>query len=463
VRAEVYALEAALIGGALACVLAYDDTRDRRALYAAGLLCGLGLANHHYVTILFLVPAGAVALSRRPGIKASLRVAGFGVLGLLAYAYLPLRALHDPMVEWGAPDTLARVWWTISAQAFQKTVGQPPVFLDELAKTVEAMFAQLDVVGAVLAVLGAVGLAFTRAPRSLILLVGVAVCGIVGRAVLGFDDDNPDAFGYLLPAMAAAFVLAGAGVAWLCGRLPRTAGVAAAAVACALPVAQLVRNADDSSLRGAYAAESYGRLVLDRLPPRTLLVTGYHETIFQVWNLIASEQARPDVAVIDRNMLNYDGAPDVARRRQPELRAVIDAPLRGGQPTPIDVMRELARERPIAFELSFFIAARDPALPYLVPAGPIAWLRADPPTPAERDAAERAAPLDEARLASPAPVDRHGALRMIRLNMFLDAKFYCALGRRDAARAAFAALERTVEPPGADDPWVRELAASCLR
>src|SRR5207302_405863 len=65
---------------------------------------------------------------------------GAGAVGLLLYAYLPLRAAHHPLVNWGSPTSLGRIFWVVSAKAFQKSVKEPqPGDEDVVGALVEAL------------------------------------------------------------------------------------------------------------------------------------------------------------------------------------------------------------------------------------------------------------------------------------------------------------------------------------
>jgi hypothetical protein len=430
-RAEVYALEAALVCAALAWAL----SPDARGLYAATFATGLALANHHFVTLLFFVPAGAVVLARRPGAAAAGRAAAIGVLGLGAFLYLPLRAGHD-LLGWGDPDRWPAFAWTVSAQAFQKSLRGAGAFVGDLLVAVTDNLS-LPVAG--LALVGAYVL-LRRRPSVGLVLVGVAGAGIIGRAVLGFDADNPDALGYLEPAFAALFVLAVAAAAAAVELIPRSAAPVAL-VALALAPAQLVRFADAASLRGAYGGERYGRAALEPVPPDAIVITSYYETYFTLVALQRIAGARPDVTVIDRNLLTHPYAPAAAARIHPD----------------VDVAAALAHPgpRPVFVELAANLAPD----PRFVPNGLLAEVRAAPPGPEARAGAEARDAATSAALAatlraSPSALDRHGAERVLAWNAYLRAAFYCGVGRPAAARAAAAGLPE-------DDELVAELAP-CL-
>jgi len=201
----------------------------------------------------------------------------------------------------------------------------------------------------------------------------------------------------------------------------------------------------------ARGAEDWAHAVLDPLPPRTLFITSYNETTFLLWGLRATEGARPDVTLVDWNLLTHPGMTGTLRRREPELAPLLDAPLVGGLPAPVAELDRVAGARPVAIELTPNLDAADPVNARLVPWGAIAWYQRDP----DREAAERA---DEARArALEAGLGgEHGARRVFVWNQFLTARFYCALGRRAAGLRALARARDA--SGGAADP---EREAAC--
>jgi len=204
----------------------------------------------------------------------------------------------------------------------------------------------------------------------------------------------------------------------------RRPSVIIAAVALALPVAQLTRNAAAQSLRGAVAAEDYGRAILDPLPPRTVLLTSYFETTFQLVSQQVLLGARPDVAVIDRKLFHHPYAPAAVRRRFPDLAAFIDAGLEGP-----------ASGRPLRFELAPDLTG-DPASFVL---------------------------LDDLTLPTTCADDRHGADRVLTWTAYLTARFHCAASPRDEARKdqARAALARARALTGPGDAMLEDLERAC--
>ena len=150
------------------------------------------------------------------------------------------------------------------------------------------------------------------------------------------------------------------------------------------------------------------------------------------------------MTIIDRNFLTHPYAAEVQKRRHPELAPLLDAPLRGGEPTPV----ALLPPRPVAFELAMDFLPDDPVLRDLIPRGPVAFYRNAPAAAADEAALDRL-------LLTPAPIDRHGAARALTWNAFLTARFYCQVGRPDPARAAIARARALA----GKDPMLDQLCA----
>jgi hypothetical protein len=227
VRAEVYALQILLVLAALYPLVSHclsDDPTDDRPLLASAFFFGLGLANHHYITLCALPAAipPLVWLSRTRGgtgaLKTTAKLAGVAVLGLLPYAFLPLRSAIGAPVSLGGVHSPAQMAWVVSARAYQKsmlrehgeTLGQ---------RSLDAIYTMMGELGPVLVVAAVAGLyLLLRKPATrmtglvLTLLTGIT---IFLRAIMGFDPFNPDYYGYMLPAVAGLTVAAAtfAGVA----------------------------------------------------------------------------------------------------------------------------------------------------------------------------------------------------------------------------------------------------------
>lgn len=514
-RAEVYALQALLCALALALVLrglhgphgseaalhrtaaaAHHDPRDGRCLLAAGLLTGLALATHHFIALTFLVPAAAVVLvCWRPGARRACATAMLGVLGLAALLQLPVRAAAHPVVNWGVPDTAGRFGWTVSARAFHKAASDqhvsPPA--EDLVQVLATLGGEATLPLALAALLGLyLGLRFRRTRTATVLLTGIAAFGVLGRVLVGFDPETPDHHGYLLPALGATMLLGLAGLGVLAEQLTgpaspnaadtadaadaadaaggadatrpqskRMAGALMAALLLLLLPWQLIRTWPRADLSRASASDELARWELEDLPPRTLLISAYFQTSFRLWALRAVEQARPDVAILDRSFLTYPGMAGEARRAHPELAPLIDAPLRAGAPLPLARLAELARTRPVRVQLHPNLDVAADA--WLLPDGPFAALGPEPPPAEARALAERRD--DEARrdlsermsMDTVPRADRAAVRDALLWHDFVRLELFC---RQARPRPAQMALHHAwALAPG--DAMLREIAQRC--
>jgi transmembrane protein TMEM260 (protein O-mannosyltransferase) len=324
VRPEVYALSALLVVTAAYEVARYDESGDKRRLLTAALAAGLALSNHHLLALTFALPA-ALLFAPRAGWRTVTRALAIVAGTIVAvWAYLPLRAARHPVVDWGAPTTLSRIWWTVSAQAFQKSVARGQV--GDIGAVAAALAAELWLVGAFLALGGAYVLVRLGRRRLALLLLGAALCDAATPALVGFDPANPDAYGYLAAAVALLAALACALLAAVAAaaQRPRLTRALAVALVVAVGAGGLAGRARFSRARFWDAGVALGRF-LDAAPPRARLVTSDFQTIFALWYLRAAEARRPDVDIVHRHFLAYPGyREEIARRvgdvsREPDV------------------------------------------------------------------------------------------------------------------------------------------------
>lgn len=357
VRPEVYALQAFLVMLAIERLVRLEaswPTSDARPLYHASFALGLALANHHFLGLL-LLPAGAATLARvvaARGRRPFLVGAGLVLSGLILYLYLPLRA-GRAFLTLGEPDTAARVWWVVSAQAFQKNqgAGVPDPLGDRTLDVLVQLGEGLHVVTLALAIAGAYVLIRRPGGRRVgVLWSLVLVIFVMARAWLGFVRHNPDALGYLMPAFAAAAILAGAFVATLASFLSPRGAFALAALTLGLalvPPATLGRTA---SLAGFRDTDLFDDPMRRELPPRAILIAHDPSTIFRFWGGEATERIRPDVTLVPVPFLTYPGLVERLAHEAPELRALLGDYLLEGR-FGLAALQTVAGERPVIVEL----------------------------------------------------------------------------------------------------------------
>tara|TARA_R110002096_G_scaffold44524_6_gene119786 strand:+ start:9858 stop:11672 length:1815 start_codon:yes stop_codon:yes gene_type:complete len=378
VRAEVYALQSLLSVGALYALIRFEESCHSRWVLLATFFLALGLANHHLLALTIVLPALLFVLIRpqRPKRATYLQAASIGALGLGALLYLPVRSLAHPLVNFGAPHTLERFIWTLRGAAFSKSANlehaSTPV-IDTLQIAI-ALGEALTIPLFALAVYGI--FAGRHAAKRLIhFLIGIIIVCAGARVLLGFDPETPDHHAYLLPAIFALYLLAAIGTARLIALalsakqpLPKAPALAAVAFALLVPI-QVALQWSASSQQAAWASDDMAHWEVDALPPRTVALQAYFQTTFRIWALQSVEGYRPDVAFLDRSFLSYPGMRAETIRQHPELRTLLESPLVVGAPTPIAMLQELDRQRPVRVQLHPNVDA--PFARALAPAG--AW------------------------------------------------------------------------------------------
>ncbi len=326
-KGSVFALELCL---ALGTALALQVRRPRLAC----LLAGLALSNH-YLLFLPVLPALALLLPAR-GVRPRLSHLAWLLPGLSLWAYLPLRAAHEPFLNWGA----ARSWEAFAAHVLRGAYAPEaqPAYGWGRALAEAGLGLGADLPWVLLALAGA-GL-------SCLLARGRAGLGPACLAWLGaawpvaayaaYEPDNLAQLGAaLLPAKALAGILAGLGAAWLSALLSRPALRLAAGTALAAALAvQAQSRASAAGHAWDFFQEDYAAHLAQSLPRASLLVAGYDSDLFSFWALQALRHSRVDVEAASLELWEEDWARERLRARRPgifdgqgraPLRALIEA------------------------------------------------------------------------------------------------------------------------------------------
>jgi len=454
VRPEVYALQAMLVLFALERLVAFErcppESADPRPVWLAALALGLALANHHFLALLVfpaLAPTAARLVRERgpgalgPGVAA-------GALGLSTYVYLPLRAHRDPVPNLGDPETLERIWWVVSAQAFQGNAGTgvPQPLWERVADVAVQLVELLHPLTVLAAVAGLYVLLRRPETRPLGVLWGLVFgVHVAARAWLGFVRSNPDAWGYLMPAFAAAAVLAGCLVAQLLAFVPRTrAGrplLAAllAALALGLGPWQLVRARGRARLTDFTAPDDFAEARVRTLPRRAVVIAHDPSTVFELWQTQVVEGARADLVVVPMPFLTYPGMAAGLVAQEPALAGLLRHALLDGQ-LELAELQGLAGARPVLLELD--VRVPQTLYPTLAPRGLFHRVLSDLALDEDRQAgAVQAAAIYRAlyrRLGESAFTNPETRSRLL-WRHYMDALFYVGQGMTEQARRAVAA------------------------
>ncbi len=299
---EVYSLHLLLTAITLLFIIksVRDNTNAQRWSVLAGLFYGLMLSNH--LSSAFLAPGFVVlwlsgADAPRERLKRWPFVVVPALVGLALYAVLPLRSAQEPPINWGivsrgldaflyhVKGTQFGVWLFSDKKAFSVNVA---LFSSILAS-------MLLWVGIVPAVVGLWRTIDTKKRFGLGLLVLIA-----GNLGISFGYAIPDLEPYFLPSLLVITILFACGTVTLLGKVPRNAQWALFIVPCVVLVMEWKQQ--DKSEHTAVA--NYTEWILDNAEPNAIIMTRQWDYFCSAaWYLQTVENVRPDVTLIDKELL----------------------------------------------------------------------------------------------------------------------------------------------------------------
>jgi hypothetical protein len=344
-QAKMYSLHYVFVAG-----LFWLALRVRRAEQAGGpaplrlwaalaALFGLGVTNH--TMIFLLVPGLAVLLAwpaapdARAPWRARLRIVpavlGAAALPLLLYGYLPLRSAQGPLLDWGSPDNWGDFWRHVTLWQSRVLVGRNTgPLLTYLGHALDLFWIQWGFgIGLLLLALAGGGLvALVRHARPLLAATGLTA---LITLVQTYNFQNAEVAAYNVPLYMMVLLWAGvgldwlmrAGAAWWAARQPDgepgSVGRALEAVPPALALLAGLSNAGHAGHGNDYLADRYVHNAFKNFAPNALVITNNWYIVSPSYYLQYVQHERPDVAIIDRKLLQYPFYVEYVDRQYPAL------------------------------------------------------------------------------------------------------------------------------------------------
>ena len=341
---EVYALNTLLIlvifflmVGWRRRVLESQTTKNEQVtihdgwLYLAAFIFGLAMGDHH-VTVGLTLPAVAVVVYRTQRLKfftsRRLLYAALISIGALVavYAYLPLAASRNPVMNWGNPRSLQEIWWHITGRQYRVFFIFSPAIMGE--QFVEFCRMALREFGfpwlplTLLLAFAGLASAYKRDRTTfwfllVILIIDLAYC-------LSYEiAEDKDA--YYLPAFIAIAIAAALGIRWLIQfagtwRVPILVPylVGAMAIVFTLGTA-FAANWPFNNRKHYFIADDYVENLFSTIAPDGLLLTQDWQVVSPMFYAQEIEQRRRDVKVIDINLLRRSWYFDYLTHAHPSL------------------------------------------------------------------------------------------------------------------------------------------------
>jgi hypothetical protein len=280
---------------------------------------GLALTNHLTVALLlpgFLVFVWRYGRGQIASLPRFFRLAGWFVLPLLLYAYLPLAArFSDTPVAWSNPQSLQKFWEHVSGKQYQHYMFHRT--FAEMGKALSTYITVLlpreMMLWLLLVPIGVVTLWKDRRTRPWLFLSAYILSASVFHAI---NYEIIDIYVYYIPSYLILWFWVGQGVLtvarWGFGQLwqrlqapdaiqQRQARLASVVALC-IPITQMSLHYAETDKSGNYLEYDFARNILHSAPQNAVVIPCTN-TMFTLWYLQYVKGERPDVLVLNFNSL----------------------------------------------------------------------------------------------------------------------------------------------------------------
>ena len=290
---EVYHVEIVLF---LLFILSW---RQRRSLALLGLVAGLGMVAHYGLLLMLVAFVPYLLFERKPVVKRYISGLTMVLLGLALFSYLPLRAVHQPALNWGNPDNWAALLSKLTRSRYHE-ISQPRTvtgYLQQLYWAVLFLKQELFYPLYLLLIPGTI-LLYKRASRILVTLLSGAITYFTLASYFLNYQIRSLAFSlgpkfYIMVSIIIALLL-GAGFEWLLLRSKRYVNhVLCFGLFLSLLLANLTMLAGSRRDNSLYY--DYGLDLLRSLPAGARLMCRGDNPLFATLYLSQVEKRREDI------------------------------------------------------------------------------------------------------------------------------------------------------------------------
>ena len=314
VIAEVYTLNAFFIALNLLILLHWRKAQDNKWLYLFSFTYGLSL-THHLSSVLLLPGFLYLILVKEHiswfkikwnkdiiKLKIILICAGLGLLGLLPYAYLPIRSAMNPAMDWGNAETVENFIHHVSAKDYQKyfslaatdIYGGLKSFLTDLYTQFKSV-----IVLALLALFASLWSSNNGVVKTFLWFV------MLVYFAYSLLYQVPDVIAYIIPLILGMVILVSVGFKELLKRLKsRRVKYLFTLLLILIPVILLTLNFSENDLSSTHVPEIYGRNLLDSIEEDNAIVFVMAvDNSFPAWYLQRVEHNKENVCMIEFELI----------------------------------------------------------------------------------------------------------------------------------------------------------------
>ena len=287
-------------------VFLYIDTQvvDQRLWWLFAFTLGLSFTNH--LTTILLAPAflflyfSAFRFSKDSFRQIFILAIPFA-LGLSVYLYFPIRSVQQPVLNWGYPATLERIFWHISGKQYRVWMfSSSEVMAKQWKHFVDALPKEYYYGPLLFSALGLWRLIVHN--RRIFIFILLLFTGCVLYTI---NYDIKDIDSYFLLAYISIAMLAGFGVVEA-GALFKTVwgSIALITILAGVLIAEISTNFTEIDASDNLLVEDYATNILTNLEPNAIIISyQWDYFIAASYYLQYVKHVREDVTVIDKELL----------------------------------------------------------------------------------------------------------------------------------------------------------------
>lgn len=320
---EVYSLHLLLLVSALWFTSqAWLNPNSDNHWLSAGFFLSLCFTNH--LSSLHLLPAFVwIFFSQKPIFKKEtwkliLKLKLIALLVLIAfYGFLLFRANQHPTLSWGYVVDFSRLKWHITGRQYSEWVfSGSKTFKKQIVVFGSGLLPYYAYLGFFISMIGLYGLWVKNKSLFNTTLLWALFC-------IGFSAnyDIPDIESYFLLAYLIMSTWVGFGLIWLQEKAGKLPIVIASAILLPLSVGAI--NFEKNNQKEVFVYDDYTQALLNQAEPNALIFTkqwDYFIASSYYYQLV--NKLRPDVAVIDKELLRRSWYLNMIQDSKPEVLAV---------------------------------------------------------------------------------------------------------------------------------------------
>lgn len=306
---EVYSLHLFLISAIIYFLLRAYIEKDEKIILKRWLLfafvLALGFSNH--MTTLLILPGTAYlfftkfSFKKESFSKILKMLAVFFPALILFYAYLPIRAAQNPLLNWGNPITFERILNHISGKQYQVWLFSS---FDSAKKQFNYFISSLPVEYSLLLIVAVVGLfySYKHAKKYFLFTFISFAFGVLYS--INYDINDIDAYFLLSYIMLAFFASFGIAFLFKLNEAKKNGTIISSALILVVIVLHSVLIYPKVNQRGNYAYENYTKSILKTSEKNSLIFTyQWDYFISAAYYFQFVEKFREDVMVVDKELL----------------------------------------------------------------------------------------------------------------------------------------------------------------